>query len=90
MGLTGVHDFDKRTCFQALQLLHERGELRLPRGQKYPARPASAGGGLGLRSGFGDDFLRIGSVKLFADGASVRIPGQCSIRMLTNRKIVVF
>jgi predicted amidohydrolase YtcJ len=29
MGLTGVHDFDRRRCFVALQTLHARGELRL-------------------------------------------------------------
>src|SRR5208337_4548513 len=29
MGLTGVHDFDRWTCFRALQLLHDRGELGL-------------------------------------------------------------
>lgn len=69
MGLTGVHDFDKRTCFQALQLLHEGGDLRLRVLKSIPLDLLPQAAALGLRSGFGDDFLRIGSVKLFADGA---------------------
>ena len=69
MGLTGVHDFDQRTCFQALQLLHERGDLRFRIVKSIPFEMLSRAVDLGLRSGFGDDFLRIGSVKSFADGA---------------------
>ncbi len=69
MGLTGVHDFDRRTCFQALQLLHGRGELHFRVVKSIPIELLPHATGLGLRSGFGDDFLRIGSVKLFSDGA---------------------
>jgi len=69
MGLTGVHDFDKRTCFMALQLLRARGELRLRVVKSIPLESFSHAVELGLHSGFGDDLLRIGSVKLFADGA---------------------
>jgi predicted amidohydrolase YtcJ len=69
MGLTGVHDFDKRTCFIALQLLQARGELRLRVVKSIPLELLPQAADLGLRSGFGNDFLRIGSVKLFADGA---------------------
>ena len=69
MGLTGVHDFDQRSCFQALQILHERSELRLRVVKSIPLELLPQAAALGLRSGFGDDTLRIGSVKLFADGA---------------------
>jgi predicted amidohydrolase YtcJ len=69
MGLTGVHDFDKRTCFMALQLLQARGELRLRVLKSIPLEAFSRAVELGLHSGFGDDLLRIGSIKLFADGA---------------------
>ena len=69
IGLTGVHDFDRRTCFQALQILHERGDLHLRVIKSIPHDLLPAATTLGLRGGFGDDFLRIGSVKLFADGA---------------------
>ena len=69
MGLTGVHDFDKRTCFMALQFLQARGELRLRVVKSIPLKSLSQAVEFGLQSGFGNDFLRIGSVKLFADGA---------------------
>jgi len=68
-GLTGVHDFDKRPCFMALQQMHAAGELRLRVTKSIPIEDLPLAVGLGLRSGFGDDTLRVGSVKLFADGA---------------------
>jgi len=69
MGITCVHDFDGRACFMALQLLHGLGELSLRVLKSIPLELLPHAAGLGLRSGFGDDFLRIGSVKAFADGA---------------------
>lgn len=69
MGLTGVHDFDRQPCFSALQVLHQRGELGLRVVKSIPIEALPHAVELGLRSGFGDDFLRIGSVKAFADGA---------------------
>lgn len=69
MGLTGVHDFDKNTCFQALQILNQRGHLRFRVVKSIQFEMLTQAITLGLRSGFGDDFLRLGSVKLFADGA---------------------
>lgn len=69
MGLTGVHDFDRRPCFLALQTLRERGQLKLRVVKSIPVETLEEALALGLRSGFGDDFLRIGSVKAFADGA---------------------
>ena len=68
-GLTGVHDFDRRRCFAALQLLHQRGLLRLRVNKNIPLEDLPHATALGLRSGFGDAMLRIGSVKAFADGA---------------------
>jgi predicted amidohydrolase YtcJ len=68
-GLTGVHDFDQSTTFQALQLLHERGGLQFRVVKSIPFEVLPQAIAFGLRSGFGDDFLRIGSVKSFADGA---------------------
>jgi predicted amidohydrolase YtcJ len=68
-GMTGVHDFDKRTCFRALQLLRARDALHLRVMKSVPFELLSQAVELGLHSGFGDDLLRIGPVKLFADGA---------------------
>jgi predicted amidohydrolase YtcJ len=69
MGLTGVHDFDRRNCFSALQLMHSRQELGLRVIKSIPLEDLDYAIGLGLRTGFGDDLLRIGPLKLFADGA---------------------
>jgi predicted amidohydrolase YtcJ len=69
MGLTGVHDFDHRRCFSALQAIHQRHELKLRVLKCIHPEDLSHAVEIGLRSGFGDDLLRIGSVKMFADGA---------------------
>lgn len=68
-GLTGIHDFDGRSCFQALQTLKQRGELGLRFIKNIPAALIEHAVGVGLKSGFGDDWLRIGGIKMFADGA---------------------
>ena len=69
VGLTGLHDFDGRDCFRALQALRESEELGLRIVKNVPVYRLEHALGLGLRSGFGDDWLRIGGVKVFADGA---------------------
>ena len=69
VGLTGIHDFDGRDCFLALQMLRESGELGLRVVKNIPVYRLEHAIGVGLRSGFGDDWIRIGSVKIFADGA---------------------
>ena len=68
-GLTGVHDFDRRACFIALQELHLAGELGLRIVKNVPVEDLEYAAGLGLRGGFGDEMLWIGGVKAFADGA---------------------
>ncbi|MGA7193923.1 MAG: amidohydrolase [Anaerolineales bacterium] len=69
MGLTGVHDFDRRDSFMALQELHAQGKLKLRVTKNIPVELLNQAYDLGLRTGFGDDWLRIGSVKVFMDGA---------------------
>jgi predicted amidohydrolase YtcJ len=69
LGLTGIHDFDRRPCFTALQTLHEQGKLGLRVVKSIPLEDIGHALAVGLRTGFGDRFLRIGSVKVFADGA---------------------
>jgi len=69
MGLTGVHDFDRQRCFRALQSLDSNGELKLRVIKSIPLEELEHAVSVGLQSGFGSEFLRIGSVKLFADGA---------------------
>ncbi|HLE92078.1 MAG TPA: amidohydrolase [Anaerolineales bacterium] len=69
MGLTGVHDFDRRDSFMALQGLHAHGKLKLRVLKNIPIELLDQAYELGLRAGFGDDWLRVGSVKAFMDGA---------------------
>jgi predicted amidohydrolase YtcJ len=69
MGVTAVHDFDRRTCFMALQQLHKSERLKIRVIKSLPIESLSLATDLGLQTGFGDDQLRIGSVKAFADGA---------------------
>lgn len=68
-GLTGIHDFDGALAFQAYQLLHQRGELTLRIVKNIPVELLDHAIAIGLRWGFGDNFLRIGGIKAFADGA---------------------
>lgn len=72
-GVTGVHRmaaFDESLQeFHALQYLVRENGLRL---RVYSAIPPSSVDwaiSIGLQTGFGNEFLRIGPLKLFADGA---------------------
>jgi hypothetical protein len=69
LGLTGIHDFDRATCFAALQMMHQNGELSLHVTKSIPVESLDEAVTLGLRTGFGNERLQIGSVKMFADGA---------------------
>ena len=68
-GITMIHDFDEPSCLAALQILRERGALSLRVVKQVNQRWLDAALDSGLRSGFGDDWIRIGALKLFADGA---------------------
>ena len=68
-GLTSLHDFDEPSCLTALQILRERGELGLRVLKHINKRWLNAAIDSGLRFGFGDDWIRIGALKIFADGA---------------------
>ena len=74
LGLTGVHSFPgialpEPDPLPVLQALHASGALRLRILQHIRLERLDAAVALGLRSGFGGDWLRIGGVKLFLDGA---------------------
>jgi predicted amidohydrolase YtcJ len=68
-GITALHDFDGPRCFQALQTLHTQDKLQLRIIKNLPGAEFEHARSVGLRTGFGDDMLRLGSLKLFADGA---------------------
>ncbi|MEO5511531.1 MAG: amidohydrolase [Longimicrobiales bacterium] len=74
LGFTGVHSFPgihipDPDPFAILQRLHECDVLRLRVLQHFAQDRLDSAIELGIRSGFGDDWLRIGGVKLFLDGA---------------------
>jgi predicted amidohydrolase YtcJ len=69
MGLSGVHDFDRRDSFMALQQLRAQGKLKLRVLKNLPVELLDQAYELGLSAGFGDDMLRIGNIKAFMDGA---------------------
>lgn len=68
-GLVGVHVMEGATAFRAFQRLRSAGELELRVLMQIPEDNLDAAIQAGLRSGFGDERLRIGAVKIFSDGA---------------------
>jgi predicted amidohydrolase YtcJ len=68
-GLTAVHDFDGEHCHQALKLLRERGDLALRVVKHVPVELLDQAIARGDQTDTGDDWLRIGNIKVFADGA---------------------
>jgi predicted amidohydrolase YtcJ len=68
-GVAAIHDKDGwMGSFEVFQQLHARGELTLRVWQSQPADRLPDLRAIGLRSGFGDDMLRLGYLKLFMDG----------------------
>lgn len=68
-GLTCIHDFDDPNALAALQIVRERGQLGLRVLKNINKSYFDAALESGLRWGFGDDWIRIGGLKLFVDGA---------------------
>lgn len=68
-GLTGIHDFDDPDAFEAMQYLHEQGKLGLRVVKNINKPYIDHAIALRLRWGYGDDWLRLGGLKIFADGA---------------------
>jgi len=74
LGITAVHNFvgtspdDGGPTFAAFRRLAERGELQLRVWATLPEGELEHAAALGLRSGFGNEWLRLGAVKIFADG----------------------
>src|SRR3989441_3073292 len=69
LGITSIHDIVDRSGWRAYQRAHERGTLgvRVYAMLRDSLMPALIEGG--LRTGFGDLWLRLGAIKVFADGS---------------------
>jgi predicted amidohydrolase YtcJ len=68
-GIVGVHTMDDAASLFHLQRHRVSGELGLRVVHAVPLRDFPAARQLGLRSGLGDEWLRLGGIKIFADGA---------------------
>jgi predicted amidohydrolase YtcJ len=73
-GLTGINDIylmgghDGAPALRAWQRLRDEGELSLRCWSSIPGEHLEEAIALGVRTGLGDDRLRLGHVKFFADG----------------------
>jgi predicted amidohydrolase YtcJ len=69
LGLTTVHTMDSARLFAALQRLHDAGRLPIRVVWNFPQEELGAALALGIRSGYGDDRLRVWGMKGFLDGS---------------------
>ena len=67
-GITGAHDFDRNEIWSAAQGLAQKGPLPFRLLLSVPASKLDSAELLELRSGWGDERVRVGAVKFFADG----------------------
>ncbi len=68
LGVTGVHTVEPDSL-GLLEMARASDELRLRVLQHLPLAKLDEAIRLGLRSGFGGDWLRVGGIKMFLDGA---------------------
>ena len=69
LGVTSVHSMDSARGFASLQRLHSVDRLPLRVTYNLPLADLHHAERLGMRSGWGDDRLRIWGVKAFLDGS---------------------
>ena len=69
VGLTGVHSMDDGPSLAHFQRAQHKGQLGLRVVHAVQLGDFDRAVALGLRSGFGDEWVRIGGLKIFSDGA---------------------
>ncbi len=67
-GITTIHDIEGESTFQLFEQLRDEGELGVRVNMILPRQMLPKLRAVGLRAGFGDDLLRLGGIKIFADG----------------------
>lgn len=67
-GITSIQNIEGRDALTLLQQLHEENQLGVRVQMILPRRMLPELDSLGLRAGFGDEMLRLGGIKIFADG----------------------
>ncbi len=68
-GLVGIHNIEGANALRAFQNLRAKDKLTLHVLHMIPSENLDHVIALGLQTGLGDDWLRIGGVKIFADGS---------------------
>jgi predicted amidohydrolase YtcJ len=85
-GVTAVHDKDGWLgALGVWQRLRDEGSLTLRVWQSVPAEQVDELAALGIRSGFGDDLVRVGYLKAFMDGTL----GSQTARMLDGSGVQI-
>jgi predicted amidohydrolase YtcJ len=85
-GVTSVHDKDGWLgALGVWQRLRDEGSLHLRIWQSIPAEQVDELAALGIRSGFGDDLVRVGYLKAFMDGTL----GSQTARMLDGSGVQI-
>ena len=68
-GITAVHDFDPWMVYAAVKKNQQENASTLRVTKSIPENHLNQAIAEGMKSGFGDDWVRFGWLKLFADGA---------------------
>ena len=68
-GITCIHDFASINTLRRYMDMHRKGKLKIRIYANFYKSSYSLLRKMGIYSGYGDSFLRIGSLKLFADGS---------------------
>src|SRR5437016_2257127 len=69
LGITSIHDVVPIPAWTAYQRLRRAGLLKLRVSAWVPAAAAESLARSGIQSGLGDEWLRMGGVKVFSDGS---------------------
>ena len=69
VGVTQIHDVGSEQSFEVFQSLHLKGKLGLRVLHAMPLDALPRLAQTQFRSGFGDELLRVGAIKVFLDGA---------------------
>ncbi len=67
-GITSIHDIEDNEAFRLFQQLRNEGVLNTRVQMILPRHVLPELRAVGLQAGFGDDMLRLGGIKIFADG----------------------
>jgi predicted amidohydrolase YtcJ len=69
LGVTAIHDIAKPAHIRAYMALHQAHQLKLRVRLNIEVHYLDQLTALGLRTGFGDELLKLGAIKFFADGS---------------------